>query len=146
MSCEKTLYRIAGPVLLDVGNHDAAQPGDDGPFYIAVRRLDLYNTYAGMIIPMIASPFGVFLMRQFMQSIPDELLDAAKMDGASEFGLFWRIVVPFTGPAVATLSIFTFFNAWNNFMWQLIMAKDYTMMTLPWESPTFHRLPWATSF
>lgn len=101
------------------------------PLYLMVRRVQLYNTYAGMIIPMIASPFGVFLMRQFMQSIPDELLDAAKIDGASEFGIFWRVVVPLSAPALAALSIFVFFNAWNNFMWQLLMAKDNAMMTLP---------------
>lgn len=101
------------------------------PLYLVVRKVGLYNTYAGMIIPLIASPFGVFLMRQFMQSIPNELLDAAKIDGASEFGIFWRIVAPLSAPALAALSIFTFFNTWNNFMWQLIMAKDNVMMTLP---------------
>lgn len=101
------------------------------PLYLVVRELGLYNTYAGMILPMIASPFGVFLMRQFMQSIPDELLNAAQMDGASEFGLFTRIVVPLAAPALAALGILTFFGAWNNFMWQLLMAKDTTMMTLP---------------
>ncbi len=101
------------------------------PLYLAVRKLGLYNTYQGMILPMIASPFGIFLMRQFMHSIPDELLDASKIDGASEFGMFWRIVVPLSAPALAALGIFTFFNAWNNFMWQLLMAKDSSMMTIP---------------
>lgn len=101
------------------------------PLYLLVRKVHLYNTYAGIIIPMIASPFGVFLMRQFMQSVPNDLLDAAKIDGSSEFGVFWRVVVPLAGPALSALSIFTFFNAWNNFMWQLLMASDNTMMTLP---------------
>jgi multiple sugar transport system permease protein len=101
------------------------------PLYLMVRKVHLYNTYAGMIIPMIASPFGVFLMRQFMQSIPNELIDAAKIDGASELGVFLRVVVPLAGPALSALSIFTFFNAWNNFMWQLLMASDNRMMTLP---------------
>jgi len=101
------------------------------PLYLLVRRIHLYNTYAGMVIPMIASPFGIFLMRQFMQSIPNELIDAARIDGASEIGVFSRVVAPLAGPALSALSIFTFFNAWNNFMWQLLMAGDNRMMTLP---------------
>jgi multiple sugar transport system permease protein len=101
------------------------------PLYLFVRKLGLYNTYPGMILPMILSPFGIFLMRQFMQGIPNELLDASRIDGASEWGQFWKIAIPLSVPALSALSILTFFNAWGNFMWQLLMAKDYTMMTLP---------------
>ena len=101
------------------------------PMYLFVRKVGLYNTYFGMILPMVLYPFGVFLMRQFMQAIPNELLDAARIDGASEWGQFWRIAVPLSVPALSALTILTFFNAWSNFMWQLLMAKDYTMMTLP---------------
>lgn len=101
------------------------------PMYLFVRKLGFYNTYFGMILPMVLYPFGVFLMRQFMQAIPNELLEAAKIDGASEWGQFWRIAVPLSVPALSALTILTFFNAWGNFMWQLLMAKDYTMMTLP---------------
>jgi multiple sugar transport system permease protein len=101
------------------------------PMYLFVRKIGFYNTYIGMILPMALYPFGVFLMRQFMQAIPNELLDAARIDGASEWGQFWRIGIPLSVPALSALTILTFFNAWNNFMWQLLMAKDYKMMTLP---------------
>ena len=101
------------------------------PMYLFVRKVGFYNTYLGMILPMVLYPFGVFLMRQFMQAIPGELLDAARIDGASEWGQFWRIAVPLSVPALSALTILTFFNAWGNFMWQLLMAKDYSMMTLP---------------
>lgn len=101
------------------------------PLYLFVRKLGLYNTYVGMILPMILSPFGVFLMRQFMQAIPNELFDAARIDGASEWGQFWLLALPLSVPALSAISILTFFNAWNNFMWQLLMARDATMMTLP---------------
>lgn len=101
------------------------------PLYLGVRRLGMYNTYFGMILPNIASPFGVFLLRQFMQSIPNELLDAARIDGASEFGTFFRIVIPLSASALVALGIFMFFAGWNDFMWQLLMASNMTMRTLP---------------
>jgi multiple sugar transport system permease protein len=101
------------------------------PLYLGVRKLGLYNSYLGMILPHIASPFGVFLLRQFMQSIPNEMLDAARMDGASEFGLFWRIVMPLSAPALTALGIMMFFAGWNDFMWQLLMTQDVAMRTLP---------------
>lgn len=101
------------------------------PLYLGVRSLKLYSTYVGMVIPALVSPFGVFLMRQFMSTLPDELFDSARIDGASEWSLFASIALPLSWPAMAALSIFTFFNTWNNFMWQLIMAKNATMFTLP---------------
>lgn len=101
------------------------------PLYIVVRQLHLYNTYWGMILPMVASPFGVFLIKQFMATIPNEILDAARMDGVSEWGMYWRIIIPLSGAGLAALGIFTFSNTWNNFMWQLLMANDLRMFTLP---------------
>ena len=101
------------------------------PLFIAVRRLQLYNTYWGMILPLAASPFGVFLVKQFMATIPNEIMDAARMDGVSEWGMYWRIILPLSAAGLASLAIFTFSNAWNNFMWQLLMAGNLLMSTLP---------------
>jgi multiple sugar transport system permease protein len=101
------------------------------PLFIGVRVLGLYNTYAGMILPMAAFPFGVFLMRQFMATIPNEIMDAAKIDGVSEWGMYWRIILPLSGAGLAALAIFTFSNAWNNFMWQLLISGGSAMNTLP---------------
>lgn len=101
------------------------------PLYLTMRRYGLYNTHLGMILPLVASPFGFFMMRQFISTIPNELIDAAKIDGASEWGIFWRVILPLSKPALAALGIFTFMSAWNDFMWQLVMAKDSDMMTLP---------------
>jgi multiple sugar transport system permease protein len=101
------------------------------PLYILVRQLDLYNTHVGMILPLLVSPFGVFLIKQFMATIPNEILAAARIDGVSEWGMFRWIILPLSGPALAALSIFTFSTAWNSFMWQLLMAGDVSMYTLP---------------
>jgi multiple sugar transport system permease protein len=101
------------------------------PLYILVRALKLYNTYWGMMLPMVASPFGIFLMKQFMATIPNEIMDAARIDGVSEWGMYRQIILPLSGPALAALAIFTFSNAWNNFMWQLLVANDLEMITLP---------------
>ncbi|WP_402463644.1 carbohydrate ABC transporter permease [Isoptericola aurantiacus] len=101
------------------------------PLFVLVANLDLINTYAALILPFLAAPFGVFLMRQFMLDIPDELLDAARVDGAGEFRTFFRIVLPQTGPALATLSILTFLGSWNNFLWPLVAVQSADMYTLP---------------
>lgn len=100
------------------------------PLLIFMRDLGLRNTYLGMILPLAASPFGIFLMKQFMSSIPNELIDAARIDGASEWGIYWRVIVPLSKPVFGTLGIFSFMTAWNDFMWQLIMASDLEMMTM----------------
>jgi ABC-type glycerol-3-phosphate transport system permease component len=84
-----------------------------------------------MIIPGLASAFAIFTMRQFMYSIPDELLDAARIDGASEFQIFIKIVLPMSVPALTTVTIFTFFAEWNNFLWPMIMIRSKEMYTLP---------------
>lgn len=89
------------------------------------------DTYWGIAFPGVITATGVFLMRQFMQSVPDELLDAARIDGVSEFGLFWRIVVPLSLPAIGALCIFNFLGNWNAFIWPLIVTTKLPMMTLP---------------
>ncbi|MEU1788412.1 carbohydrate ABC transporter permease [Streptomyces sparsogenes] len=111
------------------------------PLYVLMNKLSLIDTYAGLILPFAASAFGVFLMRQFMQSIPDELLEAARIDGAGEWYIFWRIVLPLVKPALATLTIFTFLGSWNNFIWPLIATNDPDKYTLPVALATFANDP-----
>jgi multiple sugar transport system permease protein len=89
------------------------------------------DTYWGIAFPGLMTAAGIFLMRQFMQGVPDELLEAARMDGVSEFGLFWRIVMPLSLPAVGALCIFNFLGNWNAFIWPLIITSAQDMMTLP---------------
>lgn len=101
------------------------------PLFVLVANLDLINTYAALILPFLAAPFGVFLMRQFMLDIPDELLDAARVDGAGEFRTFFRIVLPQARPALATLGILTFLGSWNNFLWPLVAVQSADKYTLP---------------
>lgn len=107
------------------------------PLFVLMSKLHLIDSYAGLVLPFAAGAFGVFLMRQFMQSIPDELLEAARMDGAGEWYIFWRIVMPLVKPALATLSIFTFLGSWNNFVWPLIATNDPDKYTLPVALATF---------
>jgi multiple sugar transport system permease protein len=101
------------------------------PLFVLVRNLGLVNTHAGLILPFLAGAFGVFLMRQFISGIPDELLDAARVDGAGEHFIFWRIILPLCGPALATLTILTFLANWNSFLWPLVVASTEKMYTLP---------------
>jgi multiple sugar transport system permease protein len=101
------------------------------PLFVIVANIGLVNTHAGLILPFLAGAFGVFLMRQFIGGIPDELLDAARVDGAGEHYIFWRIVMPLCGPAIATLTILTFLASWNNFLWPLVVATSESMYTLP---------------
>jgi len=89
------------------------------------------DTYWGIAFPGVITAAGIFLMRQFMQGVPDELLDAARIDGVSEFGLFWRIAVPLSLPAIGALCIFNFLGNWNAFIWPLIITSSQDMMTLP---------------
>ncbi len=107
------------------------------PNFILMSRLGLVNTYPGLLLPFLAGPFGVFLMRQFMLGIPDELLEAARIDGAKEFRVFWSVVMPIATPVVATLAILTFLGNWNSFLYPLIMAQEPKMYTLPVALATF---------
>ncbi|MFI8205351.1 carbohydrate ABC transporter permease [Streptomyces sp. NPDC085937] len=111
------------------------------PLYVLMTKFGLIDTYAGLVLPFAAGAFGVFLMRQFMQSIPDELLEAARIDGAGEWYIFWRIVMPLVKPALATLTIFTFLGSWNNFVWPLIATNDPDKYTLPVALATFANDP-----
>jgi len=101
------------------------------PQFVLVSNLGLANTYAGLVLPFLAGPFGVFLMRQFLKSIPDELIEAARVDGAGEWRIFWRVVLPLCRPALATLGILTFLSSWNNFLWPLVVATTEDRYTLP---------------
>lgn len=101
------------------------------PLFVLVSNLELVNTHAGLILPFLAGGLGVFLMRQFISGIPDELLDAARVDGAGEYTIFFRIVLPLCGPALATLGVLTFLAQWNSFLWPLVVASTEDMYTLP---------------
>lgn len=103
------------------------------PLFIIMspRMLNWIDTVQALIIPFIASPFGVFLMRQFVLAIPDELIDGARVDGASHFDIYWRIVLPLSKPVLATLGVFTFFAHWNSFIWPLIILHTTENFTLP---------------
>jgi multiple sugar transport system permease protein len=101
------------------------------PTFIMVQKLQLFDTHWALIFPNLALAFGVFLMRQFLLSIPDELIEAAKIDGASEWKIFWKIVVPLAKPAMAVLGIFTFVLIWNSFLWPIIVINDENLYTLP---------------
>lgn len=101
------------------------------PVFFIVRQLGWIDTYQGLVAPGLTSAYGIFLMRQFMVTVPDELLDAARIDGASEPMIFGRIVVPLVKPALATLGTFTFIGAWNNFLWPLLVLNSRELFTLP---------------
>jgi len=101
------------------------------PRYLIVDQLGLIDTYTGMILPVIAGSYGLFLMKQFMEQLPIELIEAAKVDGASEWKIFWRIVMPLVRPAWITLIIFSFIGTWNDFFTPLIFTRSEQMKTLP---------------
>lgn len=107
------------------------------PLYVQVFKLGWADSYAGLIIPGIMNAFGVFMMRQFAYSIPDELLDAARIDGAGEFRIFWRIVLPLLAPASASLAVIIFLFSWNNFLWPLIVIRSQQLQTVPVGMTTF---------
>jgi multiple sugar transport system permease protein len=101
------------------------------PLFLMLKSAGLVNTYLGAILPTTASIFGIFLMRQFMTSIPDDLLDAARIDGASEWKIYWSMVLPLARPILVTLALFTFMASWNDFMWPLIVLTDEQKYVLP---------------
>lgn len=101
------------------------------PLFLLMKQLHLVNTYWGVIIPGMASIFGIFLIRQYALAIPDDMLDAARIDGASELRIYWEVVVPGILPILATLSIWTFLATWNDFMWPLIVLSEESHYTLP---------------
>lgn len=101
------------------------------PWYVGVVGLNLTDTYLSIMFPGLISAFGVFLMRQFFSTLPDDLIDAARIDGMSEFGVFWRVAMPLVRPALASLAIFTFLGNWNAFLWPLVVIQSPEMRTLP---------------
>ncbi|HEY7605469.1 MAG TPA: carbohydrate ABC transporter permease [Actinomycetes bacterium] len=101
------------------------------PLFVLVSNLGLVNTYPGLILPFLVTPLGVFLMRQFIGGLPDELIEAARIDGAGEWRIFSRVIMPLCGPALATLGILTFLASWNNFLWPLVVAQSEDKYTLP---------------
>ena len=101
------------------------------PVFYIVSKLGWVDTYPGLIVPNLVTAFGIFLMRQYMLSLPDELLDAARVDGESEFGIYWRHVLPLSTPALGALGILAFVFHWNNFLWPLVVARSEEMWTIP---------------
>ncbi len=101
------------------------------PVFLLLRTLGMLNSYAGLVIPAAASIFGIFLIRQYCLSIPDELLESARIDGASEWLIYRKIVLPLIRPALVTLGLFTFLGAWNDFLWPLVVLSDSQLYTLP---------------
>jgi len=101
------------------------------PLFLLLKSMGLVNTYTGVIVPFMATIFGIFMVRQYALSIPDDLLDAARVDGAGEFRMFVEIVLPVLAPILATLAVFTFLSAWNDFLWPLIVLSDDSRYTLP---------------
>ena len=101
------------------------------PLFLLMKSIGFINTYWGVIIPGMASIFGIFLIRQYALSIPDDMLDAARIDGASEARIYRSIVLPTITPILATLAIWTFLATWNDFMWPLIVLSDERRYTLP---------------
>lgn len=100
------------------------------PLYSIISALGLFNNLWGVILPTVATPTGVFILRQYMLTIPDELIDAARMDKASEWQIYWRIVLPLTAPALAVLAIFSVVWRWNDFLWPLIVLSRKELYTL----------------
>ena len=101
------------------------------PLFLMFKELGLINTYWGVIIPSLASIFGIFLIRQYTLALPDDLLDAARIDGAGELRIFWTIVLPLLKPILVTFGVFMFLAMWNDFMWPLIVLSDQHRYTLP---------------
>jgi multiple sugar transport system permease protein len=101
------------------------------PLFVLVANAGLIDSLPGLILPFLVSPFGVFLMRQYILGLPRDLLDAGRVDGAGELKIFARIILPLCGPALATLAILTFLGSWNNFLWPLVVAQTEDTYTLP---------------
>lgn len=101
------------------------------PLFLTVHQLGWLDSFAGLIIPRATNAFGIFMLRQFFLGLPRELDDAARIDGASEFRIYWQIVLPLSVPALATLAVFHFMYNWNDFLWPLVITSSTDMRTLP---------------
>jgi len=101
------------------------------PHFLIAKKLNLLNSYLGLFLPYAIAPFGVFLMRQYMLALPNELMEAARIDGCNEFKIFWSVILPLCKPAISALTIFTFMLQWDNFNWPLIIISKDEYLTLP---------------
>lgn len=101
------------------------------PVYLMVRAFGLLNSLAALIIPGLVSAYGIFLCRQFIGGIPTPLIDAARIDGSSEFGIYVRVILPLSGPVIAALGVFTFMSNWDSFLWPLLVIDNISKRTLP---------------
>ena len=101
------------------------------PLFLLLKQMGLVNSYGGVIVPALASIFGIYLVREYARSIPDELIEAARIDGAGEWRIFAAVIVPLLRPVLVSLAVFTFLGTWNDFMWPLIVLTDDDLQTLP---------------
>jgi multiple sugar transport system permease protein len=101
------------------------------PLYLVATTLKMQDSYLGLIMPFLTNAFGIFLMRQYMLTFPDEIIDAARIDGSGELSIFWRIILPNSTPAVAALAILTFRTQWDNLLWPLLISQSEEMKTIP---------------
>ena len=101
------------------------------PLFLMLKQMGLVNSYAGALVPWLAGVFGIFLVRQYAQTIPDDIIEAARLDGASELSIFTLVVLPLLKPIVVTLAVLVFLGSWNDFMWPLIVLTDRELQTLP---------------
>ena len=100
------------------------------PIFVTLKQLGLINNLLGIILPPAATPTGVFIMRQYISTIPDSFMEAARMDGASEWGILWRIIVPLATPALAALAVFSFVWRWNDFLWPFLVINNQKLWTV----------------
>ena len=108
------------------------------PLAIIVKKVGMMNSLAGLIVPVAITPFGVFWMRQYLVTLPNDYIDAARIDGLGEFQIFWHMILPLSAPAVGALAIFTFMGNWNSFIWPLIVTKRDVLRTIPVGLVAFH--------
>ena len=101
------------------------------PTYLLLNDLHILNTYAGLMIPRMTNAFGIYFMRQAFLGVPNDLLDAGRIDGLTEFGIYRKVAIPVVGASIATLAVFHFMAGWNDFMWPMLMTNSQTMQTLP---------------
>ncbi len=101
------------------------------PLFLMLNKMGLINTYFGVMVAGMATIYGIFLVRQFALSIPDSFIEAARMDGSSDFRIYWSVILPLCRPILVTLALFTFMGTWNDFLWPLIVLTDDSMYTLP---------------
>jgi multiple sugar transport system permease protein len=101
------------------------------PLFVELKTLGLINTYLGALLPTFASAFGIFLLRQAVNQVPRELDEAATLDGAGHFRIFWQVILPNIRPALATLTVFAFMGSWNSFLWPLVVLRAPELQTLP---------------